>query len=201
LNEAVTKDVIGYEGLYKISSGGDVIRVGRWKPSHNRIQWIPEITMKPQVMPNGYEVVYLSKDGKPKIQYIHRLVALAFILNPLGYKEVNHIDECKINNDIKNLEWCSRKYNVNYGTARKRAVQKIDYKKTTANCNFKEMARLSALKQSRPVNQINSKGNPIATYPSATEAARALNFNAGDICSCCRGKLKHAKGFVWQYAE
>lgn len=68
----------------------------------------------------GYYYVRLYDGEKIKAFRIHRLVALAFIPNPNNYKEVNHIDECKQNNQAKNLEWCDRKYNVNFGSGKER---------------------------------------------------------------------------------
>lgn len=63
-----------------------------------------------------YERVHLNKDGKSKIASVHRLVAIAFVDNPCPdeFKEVNHIDENKMNNNADNLEWCNRSYNQKY---------------------------------------------------------------------------------------
>lgn len=55
---------------------------------------------------------------------IHRLIALTYLSNPNNYKEVNHKDENKLNNAVDNLEWCSREYNMSYGTARDRMRSK-----------------------------------------------------------------------------
>ena len=56
---------------------------------------------------SGYIQVRLSKNGKYYYRYIHRLLALAFIPNPNGYRTINHIDGNKLNNSISNLEWAS----------------------------------------------------------------------------------------------
>ena len=65
----------------------------------------------------GYEqiIVYINK--KPKTYYIHRLVASNFIENSNNYKEVNHLDENKLNNNVNNLEWCTYRYNCIYNDA------------------------------------------------------------------------------------
>ena len=76
--------------------------------------------MKPMVATNGYLIACLWKNNKQKKFVIHRLVANVFIDNPNNYKEVNHLDEDKTNNRVDNLEWCSHKYNMNYGKVREK---------------------------------------------------------------------------------
>lgn len=100
--------VPGYEGLYEVSNLGNVksLRSGK--------------LMKRSLTSFGYEMTTLSKDGKQKTYLIHRLVALTFIPNPENLEEINHKDEVKTNNSVENLEWCTRKYNLNYGTYRER---------------------------------------------------------------------------------
>jgi hypothetical protein len=61
-----------------------------------------------------------SKNGKAKRESVHRLVALTFIENPNNYPCVNHKDETRTNNNVENLEWCSHKYNSNYGTCQEK---------------------------------------------------------------------------------
>lgn len=95
--------VPGYEGLYEVSNKGNVRNVRRntlLRSSNNQ----------------GYKRVYLYKNGIRKGFRVHRLVAQAFIPNPDNLPEVNHRDEDKLNNSVDNLEWCTAKYNSNYGT-------------------------------------------------------------------------------------
>lgn len=67
----------------------------------------------------GYLIVSLQINGKRTSKAVHRLVAEAWIPNPLNLKEVNHIDCNRVNNVIENLEWCSHGYNVKYSYLRK----------------------------------------------------------------------------------
>lgn len=69
--------------------------------------------LKPQDNRNGYLKVCLSKHGKVKQFLMHRLVAELFIDNPNNLPQVNHKDENKKNNNFSNLEWCTKKYNMN----------------------------------------------------------------------------------------
>jgi len=93
--EEIWKDVISYEGIYEVSNLGRVrsINTGRKKP------------LKPLLGNNGYFKINLYKDKKMSAINIHRLVAIAFIINDGNKKQVNHIDGNKINNNVDNLEW------------------------------------------------------------------------------------------------
>lgn len=98
--QEIWKDIEGYEGLYEISSLGNVRRA----PS-GRI-------LKQNKNSYGYSHVGLSKEGKVKMICVHRLIANAFIPNPQNKPQVNHIDGNKSNNSISNLEWVSQKENI-----------------------------------------------------------------------------------------
>lgn len=114
--DEVWKDIEGYEGLYQVSNTGQVKSLNY--KGHGVVK-----LLKQDIIHNGYKRVSLVKNGKKKNYLVHRLVAIAFLPNPHGYKEINHIDENKVNNMISNLEWCSRKYNMNYGTVIKRSSE------------------------------------------------------------------------------
>lgn len=68
----------------------------------------------------GYPQFHTSIDGRVKEAKVHRVVAITFIPNPQNLLEVNHKDENKDNNRVENLEWCSHKYNCDYGTRNQR---------------------------------------------------------------------------------
>lgn len=101
----ILKDIEGYEGRYQISDTGQVYSL------------VSKKYRKLQDDGRGYLFVRLTNGkGTVKNEKIHRLVAQAFIPNLDNLPEVNHIDENKYNNCVDNLEWCSVKYNRNYGT-------------------------------------------------------------------------------------
>ena len=113
------KNVIGYEGLYEVSNTGQVRSLDRYvKYSNGRIHLHKGKVLSPVKDKYGYLTVVLSCNGKQKTIKIHRLVAQAFLPNPDNLPQVNHRDEVKLNNCVDNLEWCSAKYNLSYGTAR-----------------------------------------------------------------------------------
>jgi hypothetical protein len=62
----------------------------------------------------GYYMVSISTKNKTNPYRAHRLLMQTFVPNPNGYKEVNHIDGNKLNNDLKNLEWCDHKQNMSH---------------------------------------------------------------------------------------
>lgn len=130
----------------------------------------------PLKYPDGYLHVQLYLDGNMKNKRIHRLVAEAFIPNPLNLPQVNHKDENPLNNTIWNLEWCSPKYNSNYGTRPARIAQA----------------------RSKPVLQLDENGNVLKEWPSAKVAAEALGMSWRNISSVCYGQRKHACGFRWR---
>lgn len=79
-------------------------------------KWGKEILLKQFVTLKGYYTVNINS----KTKRVHRLVAMAFLPNPLKLAEVNHKDENKSNNALSNLEWCNRQYNMSYGTWKER---------------------------------------------------------------------------------
>lgn len=116
------RDIEGYEGLYQVSNFGRVRsfdridRLGRLKPGG---------ILKPGTTNGGYLRVVLCKEGKVKTFLIHRLVGQTFIPNPEGLPIINHRDENPKNNQADNLEWCTQKYNCNYGTRNERVLKNM----------------------------------------------------------------------------
>ena len=74
-------------------------------------------TKKSRIGKNGYPVLNLYNNGLSKQEYIHRLVAKAFIPNPENKRTVNHIDGVKTNNCVSNLEWSTDSENISHAYA------------------------------------------------------------------------------------
>ena len=115
------KPISGYEERYEVSNFGRIRSLPyiNYQPSsHPGVMMekrIPGKMMKPTDNGNGYLIVGLRFIGsKRKNHYVHRLVAEAFIPNPDGLKEINHIDYDKKNNSVWNLEWASRQDNIDW---------------------------------------------------------------------------------------
>jgi hypothetical protein len=108
------KDVFGYEGLYQVSNYGNVKSIDRLiRNSRNKNCFVKcsGKKIKP-FFKNGYKFVALSKNGKPRHHYIHRLVLTAFVGPPKSKKECRHLDGNRRNNNVSNLEWGTRKQNM-----------------------------------------------------------------------------------------
>ena len=112
------KDIKGYEGKYAVTSCGRV-----WSYKNKRfLKLIPD--------KDGYWKVNLyDKDGNMKTFQVHRLVAAAFLPNPDNLPEVNHKDEVKYHCWLSNLEFCTRVYNMNYGTKQEKYKETMRKKK------------------------------------------------------------------------
>lgn len=169
--------VKGYENLYEVSNYGKIKSLnrlvnGRWGKTN-----ISEKILKEARDKNDYLIVTLCKNGRQKSAKIHRLVAQAFIPNPNNLPEINHKDENKQNNCVDNLEWCTHKYNNNYGT---------------------RLERLSKTR-GKKVNQYDLDGNYIQTFYSVNYAEKITKIK--HIYDCCNGKLKTAGKYVWRYEQ
>ncbi len=100
------RDIKGYEGSYQISN------LGRIKTFKVRANFYPDGVISKGYMAGEYMVASITKNKKRRGLCIHKLIAHAFIPNPLNRNEVNHIDGNKLNNAIENLEWCTHSENV-----------------------------------------------------------------------------------------
>lgn len=83
----------------------------------------------------GYLQVFLYKNGKSKKFTIHQLVASYFLHDQIG-KEINHINEDKLDNRVENLEYITHKENCNYGTRNSRMATKLS--KSLIQCDLQK---------------------------------------------------------------
>ena len=167
--EEAWKDIEGYEGLYQISNLGNVKSLNYNKTKKEKI-------LKPFINSDGYLLVKLCKNKTIKCLSVHSLVAKSFIENPNNYPCINHKDECKTNNVVSNLEWCTNKYNINYGTGNERRAES----------------------RSKKVYQYTKEGELIAVWKSTNECGRN-GYNQCSVSKCCSGNLKTHKGYIWRY--
>ena len=174
----IWKPVVGYEGFYEVSNMGRVKSLER-KDCLGRA--VKERILKQTVTHDGYLVVGLYAGGKLKTLKVHRLVCEAFNDNRDEKPEVNHINENKTDNRACNLEWCTRRENVNHGSRNDRAANGI------------------AKALSKPVGQYTLDGELVKKWPSTMEVQRQAGFSQGYISKVANGKRKTAYGFIWKY--
>ena len=172
----VWKDIEGYDGFYEISNLG---RCKTHKAPGSGKYTSEGRLLKPVKCTNGYLEYQLNKNGIRKCHMAHRLVAQAFIPNPLNKKEVNHLDECITNNVVSNLEWVTSKENANYGTRNQRAVEKNSIK----------------------VVQLSLEGEFIKIWDSFMDVERALGIDASSVIRVCKGRQKTSIGYKWMYED
>ena len=159
------RDIKGYEGLYKINTSGEIISL----KTNTKLRFFKNNKV--------YYRVGLSKNNHEKKYLVHRLVAETFIPNPLNLPDVNHKDENPLNINCDNLEWCTKQYNSNYGTAQLRSIEK----------------------RAKKVYQYDINGNLIKIWGSVRECRREGYTNVWYVCNK-KSKLKTTyKNFIWSY--
>ena len=162
INNQHWKDVTGYEGLYQVSINGIVRKVdGR---------------ILSQCIRSNYKAVTLIKNKVEKLINVHRIVAITFLDNTNNLPQVNHKDECKLNNCVDNLEWCTAKYNLTYGN---RIGLVID-------------------KERKSVIQLNCDNKIINEYVGVN-ATKEYGFTPQAVSECCRGRRSIHKGSYWRF--
>ena len=178
------RSVVGYMDLYEVSNLGRVRSLDRtYTLKDGRPQSAKGRIMSQTTTKCGYWSVRLRKPESRYTFRVHRLVAQAFLENPDGLPYINHKDENKKNNRVDNLEWCTPKYNINYGSTREKL-----------SASHKQNPIYS-----KPVEQYTMDGQFIRSYPSAKEAAKQTGLYAQNIGACCRGIYAHSGGFHWRY--
>jgi len=169
----IWKPVVGYEGLYEVSSLGRIRSLPR-NTTHGGI-------MKPYRSPhNGYMYVALTKCGDRKTKRVHKLVLMAFDPRPTGayYDKnytINHIDGDKTNNMLSNLEWCTQSEN--------------QIKAYEIGINGKYQRKIINL-------------TTMEIFESAKDAAESVGGKkSNSICRVCLGKRSHYRNNRFAYLE
>lgn len=165
---------------YMVSNTGEIKSLNYNKTGKEKV-------LIPHKLSNGYLGINLYDNKRSCYLLIHRVVAQAFLPNPNGHKIINHKDENRSNNLVSNLEWCSCKYNLNYGNRNNKLSEKL-YNNPLI---------------STPVLQYSIKEELIGEFPSLSEAVRHLNCsNRGsaikNILRSCKNNNATAYGYKWK---
>lgn len=159
--QEIWKDIKGYEG-YQVSNLGRIRTFNKitYTKKHGRRYWKNKILKyKSKNTTTGYRID-LWKDGKPKTFLVARLVATTFLEDLINTDmTVNHKDGNRFNNNINNLEWCTRKENIQYGFENHQYPQK-------------------------EITLYNTMTNKEYTFRSLALGSTFLGRNKGYICNC-----------------
>ena len=171
------KNIKGFEEKYSITEDGKVWSKPNKFAKHNG-KFIAISKRK-----DGYLMCNLYKYPKNIGKYIHRLVAEAYILNPDGKLEVNHIDCNKENNHYSNLEWATRKENVVH----------------SFEVLGKEVASGKTHILSKAIVAIDDEGNIVEDFESAGQAQKSgKGYTTSNIARSIKNGTKH-KGLLWKH--
>ena len=180
----VWKDIVGYEGLYKVSSLGRVVSLGRVIPNGRKPRFWEAKLLK-FTKNRGYSQVGLNKDSNLRTFKVHRLVAKAFIDNPNNYPEIDHLNRVRDDNRVENLRWCTHSMNMLN-------------ENTQLFC--KEARKgLRITKNWRPVLMIKD-GIVIKRYENLFSVVDD-GFELTSVCKACDCPWKTHRGYRWMHED
>lgn len=192
----IWKDIEGYQDKYQVSNLGRVKSLTR--KSWNGYKWWAQKgrLLKQMAQTNGYLYVDLC-DGQSNAHRfrVHRLAAQAFIPNPNNYPQVNHKDENRQNNKAENLEWCTAKYNAQYG----HHINRLSSIKSKEK--YVKIAHQNGRKASKPVEQLTLENTHIQFFDSQLDAEKYTGVSHTGISNCCLGKNKSAGNYKWKFID
>lgn len=182
----IWKDIPGYEGLYQVSSLGNIKSLDRHVCDNRGYNKLYSKKLTPFYNGRGYLKIGLSKNNKRMYFRVNRLVAESFVPNPDNNPHVNHKNGIKEDNRASNLEWVSISENLKHAY---RVLKRMP-------------ARLGKFGADNPTSKpvVQKKdGIIIASFSAAKEAERATGISQGNISKCARGGSKSAGGYQWEY--
>lgn len=170
----IWKSVLGYENKYEVSNLGNVRSLNYNKKGY--------IKLLSKYNCSGYDAVKLTKNGTQKRWLVHILVMNSFC-GESQCLEINHKNGNKKDNNIDNLEYCTRSYNIKhaYDNGLKFAPKGKEHPKSRAILQLKD-------------------GVEVGKYNTIAEATQQ-GFRCSKIVLCCQGKRKTHKGYQWRYAD
>jgi hypothetical protein len=178
------RDVVGYEGLYMVSSFGRIASLTKEVSNRYGTRIIPCKILSPCVSTEGYcKVILCLNANSRKHVKVHRLVAEAFIPNNENKPQIDHIDRNKQNNNVSNLRWCTLSENMHNPL-------------TIEHCRNLNLGRVYPTLR-KPVVSIKN-GVVVKQYGSIQEAVDD-GFKRCGVSNCCAGRNPTHYGYKWMY--
>lgn len=151
LDGEIWKSIIGYEGLYEVSSFGRV--KSKERIAYNYLR--KERLLKPTPHNKGYLKIWLSKDGVRRCYYVHRLVAQNFIDNYDNNLQINHIDCNKTNNTLSNLEVVTHKENMEHAAKNGLMKPRIGVNNPLSRFSLTDIIEIEELRKTMGIVEIS----------------------------------------------
>lgn len=176
------KDIPNFEGLYQASTNGEIKSVNHIRKNNKGNYEQKGKLLKFNKNSNGYLQVRLSKNGIAKTYRVNRLIALTFIDNPYNKETVNHKNGIKTDNRAENLEWATRK-------------EQIDHQHNVLNVPYNDCHCCHIANKKKIIREDGK------IYNSLLEAKKDLDNKNAHITEVCQGKLKTTCGYSFKYLE
>lgn len=183
------RDVVGYEGYYKVSNLGRIVVLSRLVNRKHRNGKDANYVLKPHICSTSispstnYRRMTFVREGVKDTQLVHRIVAEAFLPNPNGFPVVDHINDNPKDNRSCNLQWCTQKTNnskPHHIEATSRSSKgRIPYNR-------------------RKVVQLTPNMTFVRSYEYMT-LAKDDGFHYSGISMAIHGKIPLYKGYKWMY--
>lgn len=183
MEQEIWRDIPRYLGIYQISNMGRFKSLDR-VVSNQYGSFIKKEAILKSVS-TIYEVVITCVNNVKKTESIHRLMAEAFIENPLNLPQINHIDGNKLNNKLENLEWVTRSQNQKHAYSIGLQTPIVGSKNVS----------------SKAIAQYSLSGEFVKKYESIGIAAREVKTRVSSISNCLTGRLRSLNGYKWEYAK
>lgn len=180
----IWKDVVGFEGLYKVSNLGRILRLPKntSRVRYGDIFYDSKILSNNTLDKDGYVKTALRKEKKRYYLRVHRIVAEAFLDNPNNLPVVNHKNGIKNDNRVTNLEWCTIQENTKHA--------------------FDELGRVGQNGgTNKPVVMIDKDTNEVLkVFESIKSASDYLGLsNSTSVWRALQDEKRTCKGYKWKY--